>query len=144
MTRHIIALCGAMALAGLTASAQSSQQPASQSSMTSETVTATGCLKEWDETVGMSRSDLASPQAVRPGARQYILANVQGAHDGMTFVLESQGSAGNLRALVNHKVEVTGQIRGAVDHTKKQGTADTEGLTTLAVSSVKSVSSSCR
>src|SRR5688572_8417431 len=46
MTRHIIALCGAMALAGLTASAQSSQQPASQSSMTSETVTATGCLKE--------------------------------------------------------------------------------------------------
>ena len=62
----------------------------------------------------------------------------------MTFVLESQGSAGNLRALVNHTVEVTGQVRGAIDNTKKQDAGDTEGLTTLAVSSVKSVSSSCR
>ena len=66
MTRHIYAVCGAMALVGLTASAQS-QQPSSQPSMTAEPVTATGCLKEWDETVGMSGSDLASPQAVRPG-----------------------------------------------------------------------------
>ena len=140
MTRHIIALCGAMALVGLTASAQS-QQP----SMSAETVTATGCLKVWDETVGMSRSDLASPQIVKPGARQYILANVQGAHDGTTFVLESQGSASNLRALVNHTVEVKGQIRAADNSTKRDtGGTELDSLATLAVSSVTSVSSSCR
>jgi hypothetical protein len=146
MTRHIIAVCGAMALAGLTASAQTPQRPASQSAMTGDTITATGCLKVWDEAVGMARSDLASPQAVTPGARQYVLANVQGAGDGTTFVLETQSSSGNLRGLVNHTVEVTGHMRGAADHAKAQDAAgrDIDALATLSVSSVKSVASSCR
>jgi hypothetical protein len=146
MTRHIIAVCGAMALAGLTASAQTPQRPASQSSMSADTITATGCLKMWDEAVGMARTDLASPQAVTPGARQYILANVKGAGDGTTFVLEQQGSSANLRGLVNHTVEVTGHIRGAADNSKAQDAAgrDIDALATFAVSSVKSVASSCQ
>ena len=61
MTRTLIATCGALAVAvAVSAQTPRPQSQASQSA-SGETVTITGCLNEWDQTLGMKRSDVASP-----------------------------------------------------------------------------------
>ena len=148
MTRHIIAACGALALCGLTASAQAPQPgaqstPASQSAMSGDTVTISGCINVWDERLGMARADVASPQAEGAGPRQFILASKDGSDAG-TYILQSS-SATNLRAHVNHMVEVTGVVSNrSASGASAADDGDALPLNTLTVTSVKMVSASCR
>ena len=146
MTRHIIAVCGAMALAGLTASAQ---------------IASTACLTVID--VGRDRS---RPRAVsrvgrdgRHGAdptwrhrRRSRRARAstswptsRARSDGTTFVLERRARRQPAGARQSHRrgdrphPRRGGQLQGA-----GRGGRDIDALATFAVSSVKSVASSCR
>jgi hypothetical protein len=142
MTRTIIATCGALALAGLTASAQSPRpQSQSQAPMSGgETVTITGCVNEWDSTLGMKRSDVASPQTAS-APRQFILTSRSG-DDGTTYMLE--GTTANLRAHINHTVEITGTARPADRSSADDSDSPSLDLAILTVQNVKMVSASCR
>lgn len=146
MTRHIVSACGAIALASIVASAQTppptqrTQQAGGQN-----TVTITGCLKVWDETLGMARSDVASPRAETPGPRQFIVAGARDGGMSRTYVLDTSSAGVNLRPHVNHTVEVTGIPRGTTDgNTPAPGSSDAAALSMLTVTSVRMISSDCR
>jgi hypothetical protein len=139
MTRHVFATCGAIAIAGLTVTAQSPQpstaqppatQPAtSQSARASDSdkmLTVTGCLAR----AGSSASATSSPSAAGSSGG-FILTNAQskamstpdnpastappGASSGprataSSYALKAQGAGVDLSQHLNHKVTVTGTI----------------------------------
>jgi hypothetical protein len=140
MTRHVFATCGAIAIAGLTVTAQSPQpstaqppatQPAtSQSARASDsdkTLTVTGCVAR----AGSSASATSSPSAAGSSGG-FILTNAQSgkamsspdnpasttppaASSGprataSSYALKAQGAGVDLSQHLNHKVTVTGTI----------------------------------
>ena len=146
MTRTIVAACGALALSGLVASAQTSapQSQSSRASMSGETVTITGCLSEWDQTLGMKRSDVASPQTAS-APRQFILTDSRGGSGGTTYMLETPAGGASLRGHLNHTVEISGSARPAdPGNTAQSRDSQAMSLAILTVQNVKMVSASCR
>lgn len=142
MKQTILATCGALAVAGtMTLSAQTptpaprppSPTPApstptmSNTRSDEKTVTVTGCLKNWDSSMGK-----APTAAATTAGAHFVLTNVEaegakaGAHEGATgksgATVESQyaltaDSSVNLAAHVNHKISVTGKTTAKMaDH----------------------------
>jgi hypothetical protein len=140
MTRHVLATCGAIAIAGLTVTAQSPQpstaqppatQPAtSQSARASDSdkmLTVTGCVAR----AGSSASATSSPSAAGSSGG-FILTNAQSGSKAMSspdnpattppaassgpratassYALKAQGAGVDLSQHLNHKVTVTGTI----------------------------------
>ena len=141
MTRTLIATCGALAVAvAVSAQTPRPQSQASQSA-SGETVTITGCLNEWDQTLGMKRSDVASPQTAS-APRQFILTDRSG-DGGTTYMLETPSGAASLRGHVNHTVEITGTARPADRSSAESTDSQAMDLAILTVQSVKMVSSGC-
>ena len=137
MTRQVLATCGAMAIAGLTVTAQSPQpstaqppstQPAAaaRASDSDKLLTITGCVARAGST-----SPTASAGAASSGG--FILTNAQAGSKAMSspespsattppgastapkstassYTLKAQGMGVDLSAHVNHKVTVTGTL----------------------------------
>lgn len=140
MTRHVLAACGAIAIASATVTAQSPQPPATQpattaasqaapASDTPKMVTVTGCLAR----AGGSASAPSSTSSAS-GSGGFVLnnarlgskamsspdsaapANPPGASSGpgpaaaSSYTLKAQGASVNLSPHLNHTVTVTGTI----------------------------------
>ncbi len=131
MTKHVCTVCGAIAIAGMTAMAQtpqpstpsqpstqpSSSQPAAQSD--TRTVTFTGCL---------ARGSAGSTTAASGSSSQFVLNNAQAVSKASTpssapaassaassaaassYILKAQGAGVDLSQHVNHKIQVTGTL----------------------------------
>jgi hypothetical protein len=137
MRTNIFTACGALAVAGLTVSAQTPQTPPSQppTPATSQRpmdagspVTVTGCLAAWDgKSMSSSGSDAGSAASSSARASdataKYMLTNVQHGtgSPSTTSGATSAGGAGSsymlkadstvkLSAHLNHKVSVTGTL----------------------------------
>jgi hypothetical protein len=151
MTRHIIAACGALAIAGMAAgvSAQSTSQttPPRQAADSGHTMTVTGCLKSWD---GQSSPGATSPTGTpgetrQAGEAKYVLTDVQmtasgtdatdttpgtAARSGSTdphhqFLVRAEDASVDLTNHLNQRVEVTGRMSGE-DHRSHTGATGTD------------------
>jgi len=164
MTRTLLAACGAVVLAGLTAAAQTPQTPRpstsdpsspSQSSKASaDTVTLTGCLARGD---GSGSAAASSAPASSSTSGQYILTKAtKGAStsapssssardesrpsDAMTYALKADGSTVDLSKHVGHKIQVTGTMDTA---SSSSGSAASTSKMAFKVSSLTMISASC-
>ena len=120
MTHTLLAACGACAIAGLTAVAQTAAPPAAapstQSASSRETsLTLIGCLKYWDGATNATRGATSTPvrRPAGPSAK-YMLSNVEsrsqgGGVPGTSYALTGDSKV-NLAGHVNHKVQVSGTI----------------------------------
>lgn len=83
MTRHIFAACGAVAIAGLTLSAQTPQSSPTQPpgartpADNARTATMTGCLKPWDGSMGaIGSTDQGAGSTTAGAGTQFVLTNI--------------------------------------------------------------------
>ena len=170
MTRQVLATCGAMAIAGLTLTAQSPQpstaqppstQPAAsaRASDSDKLLTITGCV---------ARAGAASPTASAGAASSggFILTNAQfgkamSSPDSATappaastsprpaassYTLKAQGAGVDFGAHLNHKVTVTGTLDTMAGSSSSPSATDARpaaAMPTLNVTTVTMVSSSC-
>jgi len=138
MSTYIVAACGVLAVAGLTASAQTPQTTPSQPTSTATSqkpmdasgpVTITGCLAAWDgksmsssgagTEAGTSPSSSASASGPSSAGAGYVQTSVQqgtgspsttsSASVAAKYLLKADSTV-NLNAHLNHKVTVTGTI----------------------------------
>jgi hypothetical protein len=120
MTRTLMAACGACAIAGLTAMAQTPASPpptpSTQSASRTETsLTLIGCLQYWDGATDATRGASSTParRPAGPGAK-YMLSNVESRSQGGGLPATSYALTGdakvNLAGHVNHKVQVSGTM----------------------------------
>jgi hypothetical protein len=111
MTRHIFAACGAIAIAGLTLSAQTPQSSPTQPpgartpDANGRTTTMTGCLKPWDGTMGAgsvgstSTPGSGSAGAGSTGAGSTGAGSGSAMGAGAQFVLTDISEGGNNSAM---------------------------------------------
>ena len=121
MRHTIAATCGACAIAGISALAQTpstqppSTTPPAQAAQASggSPVTLTGCLKPWTGAAhhGSEKSPAADKRSPHAGVK-YMLSNIEGQAAGTapaSYALHADASV-DLAAHVNHKVAITGTI----------------------------------
>ena len=171
MGRHIIAACGALAIAGVTLAAQtpSPSQPPSPapSAAAAGTVTIQGCLKPAS---GSASTGAAGATGTTGAAPQFLLTDADiksGSASGAAgttgaprtgamddeFVLRPDSATVNLSQHLNHQVEVVGRMApsGATTGapTGTTGTTGTAGAgaaakPTLTVTSIKMLAAECK
>ena len=153
MTNTIAAVCGALAIAGLTVTAQP-PQPSTTRPQTPEaaarttaggTITVTGCVAladmsmtsgEAGETPGRDVSSANKTAAVT----KYILTNVQHAPGGATsstgtadhqqsLALTTDGTTVDLSKHLDHKVELTGTLDTTSQRSPQAASTGTSGST---------------
>jgi hypothetical protein len=133
MARNIFAACGALAIAGVALSAQTTPPPSStaaQPQSTAGTVTITGCLKP-----NASAPMGSTPSGTTPGATgtsgagastQFLLTDAKmssgsssptggttgtaGAAANDEYVLRAESPSVNLASHLNHQIEITGRV----------------------------------
>ena len=135
MARHIFAACGALAIAGVALSAQSTtpspSSTAAQPQSAAGTVTIQGCLKPSASAPMGSTPSGTTPGATGTsgaGATQFLLTDAKmgsgssSAPSGATgtagaagakddeYVLRAESASVNLAAHLNHQIEITGRL----------------------------------
>ena len=174
MGRHIIAACGALAIAGVTLAAQtpSPSQPPSPapSAAAAGTVTIQGCLKPASGSASTGAAGATGTTGTTGAAPQFLLTDADiksGSASGAAgttgaprtgamddeFVLRPDSATVNLSQHVNHQVEVVGRMApsGATTGapTGTTGTTGTAGAgaaakPTLTVTSIKMLAAECK
>ena len=174
MGRHIIAACGALAIAGVTLAAQtpSPSQPPSPAPSAAQagTVTIQGCLKPASGSASTGAAGATGTTGTTGAAAQFLLTDADiksgsatgaagttgaprtGAMDD-EFVLRPDSASVNLSQHLNHQVEVVGRMApsGATTGapTGTTGTTGTAGAgaaakPTLTVTSIKMLAAECK
>jgi hypothetical protein len=141
MARHIFAACGALAIAGVALSAQSTtpapSSPPSQPSAAAGTVTVQGCLKPASGAMGgatttgtpgtTGTTGTAGATGAGAAGAQFILTDAKPAAGSGSptagtsgssataneYQLRAEGTSVNLSQHVNHQVELTGRVASA-------------------------------
>lgn len=159
MTQHITAVCGALVVAGLTATAQAPQPSQTPSPATTtrpqasqdrtkagDTLTVTGCIAASEMSKSGERSSDATSRKQSGGAKpdatsRYRLTSVQRATAGaqgadtqmgdhhMSYALTTDGSTVDLSQHVNHKVELTGTLDPTTGGSPQAASTGTSGST---------------
>ena len=171
MGRHIIAACGALAIAGVTLAAQtpSPSQPPSPAPSAAQagTVTIQGCLKPASGSASTGAAGATGTTGTTGAAAQFLLTDADiksgsatgaagttgaprtGAMDD-EFVLRPDSASVNLSQHLNHQVEVVGRMAPSGATTgAPTGTTGTTGAgaaakPTLTVTSVKMLAAECK
>ncbi|HVG85861.1 MAG TPA: hypothetical protein VM820_15145 [Vicinamibacterales bacterium] len=171
MGRHIIAACGALAIAGVTLAAQtpSPSQPPSPAPSAAQagTVTIQGCLKPAS---GSASTGATGTTGTTGAAPQFLLTDADiksGSASGAAgttgaprtgamddeFVLRPDSATVNLSQHLNHQVEVVGRMASSGGTTgAPTGTTGTTGAAgagaaakpTLTVTSIKMLAAECK
>ena len=169
MGRHIIAACGALAIAGVTLAAQTpspSQQPPSPAPSAAQagTVTIQGCLKPAS---GSASTGATGTTGTTGAAPQFLLTDADiksGSASGAAgttgaprtgamddeFVLRPDSATVNLSQHLNHQVEVVGRMApsgattGAPTGTTGATGAGAAAKPTLTVTSIKMLAAECK
>lgn len=147
MKTRIAAICGAVAITGLTLTAQtpppSPTQPITRPQPTTrpdtpaqpglrkagETMTVTGCLKTWDEAKAAGRSG-AAPGAETSAAQKSVAATKYVlTTDKASFALKAEGTTVDFSKHVNHKVELTGTTDASAHQSPEARSSGTAGST---------------
>ena len=134
MSRTILAACGVLAIASLTAMAQTPQtaRPGQTTppSGSDSTLTLTGCLKPWSESMMGGGAITPNPESGAPATpttnaadAQYVLTDIDDSSrkpgstaSGSTpnpqvmYLLKPKDPTINLGQHVNHKIQVTGTL----------------------------------
>ena len=160
MTHTLMTACGAWAIAGLTAMAQTSASPppapSTQSAASRETsLTVVGCLKYWDGAALRGASSTPARRPEGPSAK-YMLSNVESRSQGGGVPATSYALTGdskvNLAGHVNHKVQVSGTIAADRDGNPAPANSSAaqpkpsearDSLPTLKVTTVTMLESTC-
>ena len=171
MGRHIIAACGALAIAGVTLAAQtpSPSQPPSPapSAAAAGTVTIQGCLKPASGSASTGAAGATGATGTTGAAPQFLLTDADiksGSASGAAgttgaprtgamddeFVLRPDSATVNLSQHLNHQVEVVGRMApsgattGAPTGTTGTAGAGAAAKPTLTVTSIKMLAAECK
>ena len=147
MKNHFTAMCGALALAGLTVTAQTPQpSPAQPQTPQPTTITVTGCVTAADESMSAGRAAEApgreaSGTSKSDAASKYMLTSVEHATDTAkagargevehhtSYALTTEGSTVDLSKHLNHKVELTGTLDQTTRRSPQAASTGTSGST---------------
>lgn len=130
-----------------------SDQESSKSSKSAQTVTLTGCLESGSTAAGSDTSAMGQSGTSKATDRDFVLTNASpaggstgtsgtgapgstaggaatggaGSSSATASTYKLSGSTGELKKLVNHKVEVTGRVEHADGSSSMGGTGSTSG-----------------